>query len=507
MRSLVLACSLLLAFAAGAAHAAPPDRAAAMEAFLDLMDATRVPSGWTGSVDGCVVGTESAESLEATRTGVNILRDFAGLAPVTFDPALNQKALAAALMMRAKGALSHSPDPAWPCYSEDGKQGAAKSNLYLGVSGASAMVGYVDDAGVPSLGHRRWLLAPRAGTFGSGSTGTTNALYVFGDANPAPVIPEVVSWPPAGHVPWSLAFEDWSAAIIVPGAIDLSKATVSVTVGTRTAAVSGVTALAGSYGEGATLSWKVDVTTAERASDQHVEVEIGNVVVDGAPRSFRYEFDAFRAEPPVPPEATGSRSADAVTVEWQTAAERGVAVSGYRIWGVDQDYETLFDVTVGPELRKHVQPFKSPDFVFVHVVPLSRAGSPRVTPFGLGPPPPPPPPPSPTPTPTPTPTVAPNPPPVRVTAGLAVKPIAIRRGRLSLTASLSRLADGERVRVRIRARRGRAAIHHAVIRGGLARLNVRLAKRHKRARPLTVTVSYPGSARVEPASLTFTFRR
>ena len=518
MRALVLACLFVFAFA-GVAHGAPADRASAMEAFLDLMDATRVPSGWTGSVDGCVVGTESAASLEATLAGVNVLRDFAGLGPVAFDPALNQKALAAALMMKAKGALSHFPDAAWPCYSEDGKVGAASSNLALGISGAGAMIGYVDDAGVPSLGHRRWLLGPGAGTFGSGSTGTTNALYVFGANATEPVIPEVVSWPPAGHVPWSLVFGDWSAAITVPGAtnIDLSSATVAVTVGARTAVVSGKTVLPAGYGTGPALSWKVDVTAAERAADQHVEVDIGNVVVDGgAPRSFHYELDAFRADPPAPTEATGSRTADAVTVEWEAATERGVPITGYRIWGVDLDYKTLFDVTVGPELRKHVEPFKSADYVYVHVVPVSRAGSPLVTPFPVAPPPAPP---KTTTTTTTgdgggggstTTTTTTKPPvvtPARVPAGLVVRPVKIVGKRLSLTASLTPLADGESVRVRISARRAKPVVRTAVIRGGVARFNVKLPKRHLRARRLKVAVYYAGSAWIEPAARAFTFRR
>ncbi len=66
---------------------------------------------------------------------------------MALDQQLNADALAAALMMRAANRLSHSPGPGWPCYSPQGADGAGRSNLFLGRSGASAMLGYVDDDG------------------------------------------------------------------------------------------------------------------------------------------------------------------------------------------------------------------------------------------------------------------------------------------------------------------------------------------------------------------------
>src|SRR4051812_23059066 len=157
-RHLLIATALLAATLGGAAapaYAKPADRAAALAAFRAEQADETVPAGWTGSVDGCVVGTESADSLDATLRAVNRLRDFAGLMPVRFEEQYNHNALAAALMMLAKGELSHNPDPAWPCYSDQGYDGASHSNLFYGVSGAAAMVGYVDDEGIDSLGHRR----------------------------------------------------------------------------------------------------------------------------------------------------------------------------------------------------------------------------------------------------------------------------------------------------------------------------------------------------------------
>ena len=210
---LLALCAVFGALAPGSAGAAPPpDRAAALALYRAVQADTRVEAGWTGDTATCTAGTESAASRAATLHAVNALRAFAGLGPVTFDEVRSAEALAAALMMKAANSLSHTPDPAWPCYSADGAAAAGNSNLYLGESGAAAMVGYVDDDRVPSLGHRRWLLDPRATVFGSGSTGGSNALWVV-DGSGSAASGTTVAWPPAGWVPWPWVFTDWSLAV------------------------------------------------------------------------------------------------------------------------------------------------------------------------------------------------------------------------------------------------------------------------------------------------------
>lgn len=464
-----------------AADAAPADRATALDAFLDLVDASKVPAGWTGSVDGCVPGTESAASIEATRTGVNILRDFAGLTPVSFDAELNRKALAAALMMLAANDLSHTPGPDWPCYTAEGDEAAGNSNLFLGSSGAEAMTGYVDDDGVASLGHRRWVLNPPAATFGTGSTGATNALWVFGPEAPAPVIPEVVAWPPAGHVPWPLVFSDWSAAISVPGDVDLSAATVTTVLDGQTLSTTNVTPLPDGYGTGKTLKWNVGVPAGARERDGHVDVTIGNVLVDGAPREFRYALDAFSVLPPLASEFSGARSRDAVTLSWQAATERGVPVTGYRLAGVDGAGGPEFDMTVGRDARQATIPYAdAATSLLVRVIPLSRAGSPDVEPIALAPP------------------------AARVSARLRVPRIVVTGRKLVVAVRLTRRADGQRIRVRVRGG-GRSTSYRAPIRRGRARFAIKLSRRHSRARRLVATVIYAGNDAVKPASRRFVF--
>ena len=44
------------------AQAVPRDRAAALEAYLVMAEDAQKPTGWTGSVEGCLLGTEPPDS-------------------------------------------------------------------------------------------------------------------------------------------------------------------------------------------------------------------------------------------------------------------------------------------------------------------------------------------------------------------------------------------------------------------------------------------------------------
>lgn len=141
-----------------AAHAAPADRAAAVALVAAQRQDEAVASGWTGNAASCTVGTESQASLDATLRSVNRFRAMTGLGPVGFDPALNARALAAALMMHAKDDLEHQPGRDWPCYTDAGADGAAHSNLFLSsgdATGARAVAEFMTD-----IGHGRWVTNP-----------------------------------------------------------------------------------------------------------------------------------------------------------------------------------------------------------------------------------------------------------------------------------------------------------------------------------------------------------
>jgi hypothetical protein len=289
-----------VALASTPATAAPVDRDAAVAAWRAVQQDKAVPADWTGSVERCEVGTESDASLAATLRTVNIVRDFAGVAPVSFDPELNRRALAAALMMRANAPhLSHEPGPDWPCYSEAGADGAANSSLYSGESGAPAVLGFIDDedpgAEVPEVGHRRALLDPVETVFGSGSTGTTNAIYTNGPGN-ADVPPDTtVAWPAAGWFPrdW-IPTQRWSIAVGgTDQEVEFQDPQVTVTSAAGELPVEHVTDLGTGFGFGRTLSWAVGLDTLG-GGDQSLEVAISGVVVDGRSLPVSYTVDLFQ---------------------------------------------------------------------------------------------------------------------------------------------------------------------------------------------------------------------
>ena len=267
---------------------------------------------------------------------MNGLRALAGLAPVTFDPALNSEALRAALSLAG-------------CPSE----AAGYSLLASSRSGADAVVSYA-----AALPHRLFLLDRAAGVFGTGSTGSAHALLFATGARVAPSGPAVVSWPPAGWLPTALVPEEWSAEF--PPGTDLSGATVTVSVGGAARAVSGVRVVTDGYG-GPALAWKVALAPDDREID---------VVAGG----HSYRVSTFVADAPLPVAVRATHAGDVVTVTWDAAVERGVPVTGYRV-----QVAGLPDVMLGPEARSTTFTAGAGG-VSIRVTPLSRAGSPR----GLG---------------------------------------------------------------------------------------------------------------------------
>ena len=315
----------------GVARAAvdPHDRAAVLEAYVhEWHDALDVPTGSTGSVAGCVVGGESDASVAATASATNFARALAGLPPVRFEPSWQPDALAAALMMSAAGDLEHAPPPSWPCYTDAGLRGASSSNLALGATGAQAIELYLHDEGVPSLGHRLWILDPFALAFATGSTANANALTVTRGRSPsARNASALIAWPPAGYVPVGLIPRRWSLRLVQDGAsFETAAATVSVAAGGVPLAVTGVAA------GGDTLAW--DVALPASASDVPFDVTVGGVTRDGAPFALAYRVTAVGLEAPGEPvdvTAALDIATGLVHVAFAPGALRGVPITGYRV--------------------------------------------------------------------------------------------------------------------------------------------------------------------------------
>ncbi len=122
-------------------------------------------------IENCRPGRLRPEITTTLTARVNEVRALHGLAPVSYDPATEDTAVAAALVFAANGSLSHYPGSWWRCFTEAGATGARLSNIFGGlasqrlifVSMDEMVTGWMTDVrhmNPGSIGHRRWLLDP-----------------------------------------------------------------------------------------------------------------------------------------------------------------------------------------------------------------------------------------------------------------------------------------------------------------------------------------------------------
>lgn len=264
-----------------------------------------ISAQWTGSITGCVAGMTSAAYEEATLLRVNYYRAMTGLpADIVLDPSLNPKCQDAALMMIAEGNLSHNPPTSWACYTADGAEAAAKSNISIGNAGPSAVMSQFRDEGSSNyyVGHRRWILYPRLVTIGTGSTTArnnfyngSNALWVIGNYGERSSSPEFVAWPPPGYVPYQVVYPRWSFSVNGgPRSVDLSNATVVMTRGGSNVQLR-MESLFPAFGTGSfvgdhTIVWVPSgIPTSAPSQDITYQVTISQVLVDGTAQQYAYE--------------------------------------------------------------------------------------------------------------------------------------------------------------------------------------------------------------------------
>ncbi|HMJ75258.1 MAG TPA: DUF4214 domain-containing protein, partial [Iamia sp.] len=245
--------------------------------------------------------------------------------------------------------LSHSPASDSRCWTTQGSAAAGTSNLAAG-TGADAIDQYMADLGAVNApaGHRRWVLNPRATTFGTGSTKGFNALEVIGGAPRArPAGVTWVAWPNAGYVPKrALRPFTWLDDTVLfslssnqyPDA-DYSGARVTVKVGSTSLAVDVNRPQAG-YGDTA-LTWDVTMPAGYDRSDADVKFDItvsGVKTADGRAITTRaYSSTAVVNPAPVtaPAAPTGITTAPGdgrATVSWTApSSDGGSVITGYRV--------------------------------------------------------------------------------------------------------------------------------------------------------------------------------
>lgn len=203
------------------------DRDSVIAAYIEAFGRGTPELTWTGAHGRCEPGDSSDDLRRVTLERVAYYRAMAGVpAPVVEDPEHSRLAQAAALMMSAEGSLTHHPEPGYACFSTDGQQAAANSNLYLGRTGPQAIDGYIEDPGDRNrdVGHRSTILHPPTRAMGVGHVAAAednhaaNVLWVFDDRVFAEDIrtrePDgFVAWPPRGFVPAPIIYPRWSFAL------------------------------------------------------------------------------------------------------------------------------------------------------------------------------------------------------------------------------------------------------------------------------------------------------
>lgn len=243
---------------------------------------------WSGPTTGCTLGTLDPRAIEDALRVMNVHRWLAGLDPVVEDAAYSAMCQEAALIQRGIGTLDHYPDPADPCYTADGDTASGSSNLAAGSSTLAGAVDlYIRDPGIPSLGHRRWVLYPDYAEAGFGHVDADpsdpyryySAQWVFG-IQPR-THPDFVAWPSPGPFPIDAPVGTWSFQVDGGG---FASATVVVTRSSDSAVMSVTShgALPNGYG------WNgISFDVAGVVASESYDVTVSGVT--GAPQSS-YDF-------------------------------------------------------------------------------------------------------------------------------------------------------------------------------------------------------------------------
>lgn len=254
-----------------------------------------VPMQWSGNAATCTAGATSQAYVDATFQMINYFRSMVGLPDVANNASLNSGCQDAALMMSVNGALNHYPPSTWTCYTSAGYNAASHSNLALGGAGPGAVTMYMRDSGSGNyfVGHRRWLLCPRRGEFGTGSVGgsTTpaNALYVLTSTTARPPSPAKVPWPPEGYVPYQVVYPRWSLSLNTGSSVSFASASVTMTEGGSPVSLSVVSRTDNGYCDN-TIVWEPSgLYFSAGMQDRRFTVTVSGISVSGAPQTVVYD--------------------------------------------------------------------------------------------------------------------------------------------------------------------------------------------------------------------------
>jgi len=250
--------------------------------------------GWTGDVSSGIAGTTSDLFKADVLRRINFYRALVGLpADITLNSVKSSKDQDNALWISANRYLTHYPTGGY-FYKATVADAASHSNLAWGVFGPGAIDGYMDDSGVSSAGHRRWIIYSLAAEMGTGdipenSSGrAANALWVIGDAKSSSA-KKFVPWPNAGFTPINFVHSTWSVSY--PGA-NFSSARITVT--QRGSGVSHQ--YSGWVSDGAgdnALMWTPSEVPSSISADTTFDINISGIGGQGVPSSYTYSVTLF----------------------------------------------------------------------------------------------------------------------------------------------------------------------------------------------------------------------
>jgi uncharacterized protein YkwD len=262
---------------------------------------TNSPINWTGDAASCQAGAQSVDSLAKGAQAVNFYRGLVGLDSISFTSSQNTMAQQTALLMEANGQISHTPSASWKCYTDQGAQGAATSNLHGGAgsytikSASAAIESYMDEPGANNapVGHRRWILNPSTVTMGMGTTKGFNALNIYGaPTDTSRTNPTMIGFPGSGYFPQQLEPNGkWSLSSAQ--GVDFSGAKVSVKDANGIAL--GIIPLSTAEGYGPnTISFQVQgLSYASGTSEAVYKVTVDNIKKNNLPFSYSYTVRLF----------------------------------------------------------------------------------------------------------------------------------------------------------------------------------------------------------------------
>lgn len=265
----------------------------------------------------CSPGSLSQAAKDEAVDRINELRALHGLRPVTYNAANDAANQQGALMLAANGELSHEPPASWACFSAPGANALKNSNLHMRFSDLGvrlqtmsfAVDSWVNDDGVRSGGHRRWILDPFVTEVGLGSAHGEPAVTTDFDVAQAMVLrindgpevppgddaPEFIAWP-FGDYPASLytAEADLSLSVLADTArrfganqsVDYSGATVTMSGPDGAVAVADVSHDNEGFGLPNYLRFRAGAL--EEGVEYTVRVE--GVAVARAPRTISWTF-------------------------------------------------------------------------------------------------------------------------------------------------------------------------------------------------------------------------